>query len=63
MKLTLFGISLVLLIGIALILLGIVAFLITLIPNVSFAKKTQTQIVGALTFGYFFVLLSLITGQ
>jgi VIT1/CCC1 family predicted Fe2+/Mn2+ transporter len=63
MKLTLFGLSLVLLIGIVHILLGIVAFLISLIPNVSFGKKAQKQIVGALTLGFFFVLLSLITGQ
>lgn len=63
MKLTLFGISLVLLIGIALILLGIVAFLVSKFLNVSFGKKTQSKIVGALILGFILILLSFITGQ
>lgn len=63
MKITLYGISLVLLLEIALILLALLGFLVSIISKKNLGKKARNQIAGALTLGILFVTISLITGQ
>ena len=63
MKLTLYGISLVLLIGITLILLSVIALLVSVGLKAAIGKKARNQIAGAFTLGIFFIAISLITGQ
>jgi len=63
MTLTYLGTSLVLIIGIALIVLALIAFLISFLSKVSSGKKAQRQIIGAFLVGIIFVILHFVTGQ
>lgn len=63
MTLTYLGISLVLIIGIALIVLALIVFLISLLPSVSLGKQARKQIAAAFLLGVLFVILNLATGQ
>jgi heme/copper-type cytochrome/quinol oxidase subunit 2 len=63
MKTTLFGFSLVLLVGIVLIVLALLGFLVSVILRKKLEKKAQNQIAGALALGILFITISLITGQ
>jgi hypothetical protein len=61
MTLTYWGISLVLIIGIALIVLALIAFLISLLPSVSLGKQARKQIAAAFFLGVLFVILNFAT--